>query len=72
MDLLPKSVNVRSKRDMAAETTAVAAGPGATIISMEAVETVGAVAAAAVEPAETPVTLPALNLLSHFSSRNGR
>lgn len=72
MDLLPKSVNVRSERDTVAETTAVAAGPGATIISMEAVETVGAVAAAAVGLAETPVNLPALNLLSHCNSRNVR
>lgn len=68
MDLLPKSVSVRST---ATGITAVAVVPGPTIISMGAVETAGAVAVAA-GPEGTPVALTVLHRLSHFSSRNGQ
>ena len=75
-DLLPKRVNVQSKRGtateiMAAGITAVVVAPGAMTISMETVATVGLVVGAA-GPVATLVTLTVLHLLSHFSSRNDR
>lgn len=75
-DLLPKPVNVQSKRGTAVEImtagiTAVVVAPGATTISMEAVATVGLVVGAAGLVA-TLVTLTVLHLLSHCNSRNDR